>query len=112
MASDWRFVDVDLLLRCLPFMATRDVGRVLSTCDAWRGCGEKKEVWSVLLVRHGWRRRPAASEEEEASDGDAEPALDNDKSARIMELMHAAIAKGVAPNEAAEMAMQQAEQES
>ena len=53
MASDWRFVDVDLLLRCLPFMATRDVGRVLSTCDAWRGCGEKKEVWSVLLVRHG-----------------------------------------------------------
>ena len=70
MASDWRFVDVDLLLRCLPFMATRDVGRVLSTCDAWRGCGEKKEVWSVLLVRHGWRRRPAASEEEEASDGD------------------------------------------
>ena len=48
---------------------------------------------------------------EEASDDDAEPALDNDKSARIMELMKAAIAEGVAPNEAAEMAMQQAEEE-
>ena len=47
-----------------------------------------------------------------ASDDEAGPALDTDKAARIMELMHAAIAKGVAPNEAAEMAMQQAEQES
>ena len=49
---------------------------------------------------------------EVASDDEAGPALGTDKAARIMELMHAAIAKGVAPNEAAEMAMQQAEQES
>ena len=48
---------------------------------------------------------------EVASDDEAGPALGTDKAARIMELMKAAIAEGVAPNEAAEMAMQQAEEE-